>query len=222
MSLRLGKKGFLICFTGIEGSGKTTHAKTLTKYLTKRGYFCTYVWAASKPILTYMFYVGTQLFKFWRKTDRNVFIDPLELAPKGVRNKLSAIWLFLLFVDFQIRTTLRIRTKLASKKIVVCDRYVFDLLMELILCGLHSERFGKLILRTVPSPSLTFLMDVPETVASKRRNSSPNLFSERRRIYLDLAKKFNFIVLDTYDDFVTNVRKIREKTIPLIQKTEVP
>lgn len=165
-----------------------------------------------------MFYVATQPFRFWRKTDKNAFIDPLELAPKGVRDKLSALWLLLLFVDFQIRTTLRIRTKLASNKIVVCDRYVFDLLMELILCGFHSERFGKLILRTVPSPSLTFLMDVPEAVAGKRRGSSPSAFSERRRIYLDLAKNFNLIVLNTYDDFETNVRKIREKTIPLVQK----
>jgi thymidylate kinase len=45
------KKGTLIAFTGIDGSGKTTQADLLVKNLLKDGIEAAYVWSRWEPFL---------------------------------------------------------------------------------------------------------------------------------------------------------------------------
>jgi len=209
-------QGHLICLTGVDGSGKSTHAKSLSKFLTSKGYPCKYVWGASRPVLSYFFFVFTRVFGFWKETKKDTFTDPLEYADRRLLKILGAIWRLFLFVDFQIRTSFRIRYALLSGKIVVCDRYFYDMLMDLLVTGKSSARFVTVISRTVPIPVIGFLLDAPESIIRDRRV----LFSEglraKRRAFLAIARTLDLITIESSQDFSTNQEKIRSLTLAKI------
>lgn len=203
----------LICFTGIDGSGKTTHAKSLIRYLDENGCSCKYVWGASRPFLSYVFFVFTKILGYWKRTRKNAYTDPLEYAPRNIADKLGVIWRFFLFLDFHVKTTFIIRLPLVLRKTVICDRYFFDLLMDLQLSNVSSERFVMMLSRTLPQPLITFLLDVPETLANQRRGFSLEELAEKRKVFLQIGKFFDLITVDSSKDFSNNQKRIRALTL---------
>jgi len=214
------KKGFLICFTGVDGSGKTTHAKSLMKYLKRKGYSCVYVWGASRPILSYIFFAFTKLMGYWKETKKNAYTNPLEYAPKKIARKFGALLNFFLFVDFHLKAFLKVRLPLTFGKIVICDRYFYDLLMELERTKVSSKRMIFLLSRTLPQPIITFMPEAPETLINKRREFPYEELKLKRNIFLQLAKLFNFVVIDTSNDFLYNQREIRDLVLKSIAQKE--
>jgi len=211
--LDMRTRSFLTCFTGVDGSGKTTHAKSLIKSLNEMGYSCKYVWGASRPILSYAFFIFTRLLGYWKKTRKNAYTDPLEYAPRNIAEKLGMVYRFFLFLDFQIKTSLKIRLPLILRKPVVCDRYFYDLLMELQLSNVSSERFTTILSKTLPQPVITFLLDVPETLANQRRGLSCEELGAKRRVFLQIGKFFGFVIVDSSKDFSSNQKRIRALTL---------
>jgi len=203
------QKSFLICFTGVDGSGKTTHAKSLMNYLNEKGFSCMLVWGASRLILSYPFFGFTRMLGYWREVRKNAYTDPLEFAPRHVAKKLEILLRILLFIDFQIRTSLKIRLPLILGKSVVCDRYFYDLLMELHLSSINSERFTTMLSRSLPQPLITFLMDAPEPLTSQRRGFSSRELAAKRQTFLRLGRLYSFAIVDASKDFLSNQKKIR-------------
>jgi len=218
ISLRAGN--YLICFTGVDGSGKTTHAKSLVKFLSNKGFRCSYVWGASRPVLAYAFFGVTRMLGYWIKTKRNAYTDPLELAPRKVANRLGSVWQGLLFMDFQLKTLFKIRLPLVLGRTVVCDRYFYDMLMELQLSGLSSDKYAKLLSETLPQPLVTFMPDASENVTAQRRGLSPEELRAKRRAFLRIAERFDCIAIDSSKDFVTNQDRIRTETLKRIAHEE--
>jgi dTMP kinase len=202
----------LICFTGIDGSGKTTHAKSLIKHLDENGCSCKYVWGASRPFLSYIFFVFTKILGYWKKTRKNAYTDPLEYAPKNVANKLGIIWRFFLFLDFHIKTAFVTRLPLILGKTVICDRYFYDLLMELQLSNVSTERFIRMLSKTLPQPLITFLLDVPETLANQRRGFPLEELAAKRKVFLQMGKTFDLVIVDSSKNFLNNQKRIRTLT----------
>lgn len=212
------RRGFLICFTGVDGSGKTTHAKSLIKFLNEMGYSCKYVWGASRPILSYTFFAITKLLGYWKETRKNAYTDPLEYAPKNIAKKLGVVYRFFLFLDFQIKTWLKIRFPLILGKIVVCDRYFYDLLMELEFSNVSSERFITVLSKTLPQPLITYLLDAPENLTNQRRGFSREELAAKRRVFLQIGKFFGFVIVDSSRDFLSNQKRIRALTLAYISE----
>jgi len=211
-------RSFLICFTGVDGSGKTTHAKFLKKYLEEQGYSCRYVWGASRPFLSYFFFAFTRVLGYWKHTKKNAYTDPLEYAPRLLSVKFGKVWRLFLFIDYQLKALAKIRLPLLVGKVVICDRYFYDLLMELQLSNVSSEKFTSALSKSMPKPLVTFLMDVPENLARTRRNFSYEFFSKRNEVFLDLAKSFDFRVIDSSESLLKNQRMIRQETMVRVQK----
>jgi len=211
------RQGFLICLTGVDGSGKSTHARSLVMFLRRRGYSCKYVWGASRPVLSYFFFAFARVFGFWKETKKDSFTDPLEYADRRLVKILGAVWRLFLFVDFQIRTSFRLRYSLFSGKTVVCDRYFYDLLMDLSVTRKSSAGFVAVISRTVPTPTIGFLLDAPESVISDRRAHLSKELPAKRKAFLVIADLFNLIRIDSLQDFSTNQEKIRNLTLSKIE-----
>jgi len=152
----------LICFTGIEGSGKTTHISTLIQWIKERGYSSSYMWAGTRPFLSNFFYFFAYLLGYSGAIRRKEFVDPLKYAPQKVTQRLSPFFRAMLFIDFQLRVVSSVRVRLLRYNVVVCDRYFFDLIMELRICNKSSRFFENLLVQTTPKPDITYLMDVPE------------------------------------------------------------
>lgn len=197
----------------MDGSGKSTHAKALMNFLNQRGYRFESVWGGYKPIFSYAFFGFTRSLGYWKETKKDSYTDPLEFAPKEVAKKLGAFLKALIFVDFQIRTSLKIRLPMLLGKSVMCDRYFYDVLMELERSKIYSEQFAKILSCTTPSPAIAFLIDAPETLTRKRRGFSIQELSSKRNAYLRIANKFGLTVIDASQEFSENRDKIRELTL---------
>ena len=212
------KKGHLICFTGVDGSGKTTHAKSLLDYLETKGYACKYVWGASRPVLSYVFLVFARSLGYWKETKENVYTDPLEYAPIGLAEKLGKFWRLSVFIDFQIKTLVKTRPYLVLGKIVVLDRYFYDLLMDLGVSKILSEGFIRRISETLPRPQMTFLFDAPPGLTAQRRGLSLQDLPAKRETFLQMGQRFQFYIVDSSQDFEVNQQRIRDLILAEIEK----
>lgn len=211
-------KGCLVCFTGVDGSGKTTHARSLLEFLNEDGHACRYVWAASRPILSLAFFAFTRLLGYWKKTKKGDYTDPLEFAPTSLRAKLGLVWRVFIFIDFQIKVSVTIRPLLLLGRTVVCDRYVYDVFTELYLSKFYTSRFGALLWTSIPKPVVTFLLDIQEETATSRRSIPSERLSAKRQAFLKIAKIFKVVVINSDKDFCHNSKQIRKHALRLLAK----
>jgi len=214
------QKSSFVCFTGVDGSGKTTHAKRISGYLGRKHFDCTYVWGASRPILSYSFFALTRALGYWKHTKKNAYTDPLEFAPQVIRRRLAIFWRFLLFIDYQIKTTFAIRFPLFLGKAVVCDRYFYDLLMELELSKTNSARFTFLLSESLPKPIVTFFMVISDELAINRRDFPQSFFSRRNRVLIDFSRIFNFVIIDSSKTIEENQEIIRQVVAERLRGTK--
>jgi thymidylate kinase len=207
----------LVCFAGVDGSGKTSHSKELTCFLQNKGYPAKYVRAASRPILIYPFTFFTRIMGYWTTVQKGAWTDPLEKASPKVRARLGRIYLAFLFIDYLITSFIKVRTIIYSKRIVVCDRYLFDLLMEIELAGFNSELFRKLIIYTAVKPDLIFYVNSTLQIILERRPefTKQNILS-KQRVYEKFIKIYNFKEISTLRDFDENQTYIRSEVLKKI------
>jgi dTMP kinase len=203
-------KSVFVCFIGIDGSGKTFHAKTLVKLLKRNGIKCKYVWGRWTPFLLKPFEI--LLKKFYlksKKIDCNNYDEYVREKRRIIGNyKLALIWEYLVLLDYCIQVLLKVRLPLILGKTVICDRYIYDTLVDLTVdfnfSGKEpSEMFRSRVLSLFPKPNLTFLLDVPETVAYKRKGDleSINYLVDRRKTYIGLSQDLQAVVLDNSKNF---------------------
>lgn len=166
------KKGVFICIEGLDGSGKSTQAKMLTKKLRKAGYNAAYTAEPSQG----------KIGKFIRK---RLF----------EANRMSTSVEALLFAADRIE---HVRTEvvpaLAEGKIVISDRYVYSSLAYQGSAGLDLD-WIEAINVNAKKPDLSIYIDVnPEVVLErlKRKKSIMEILETQRKvqeIYLRYVKK---------------------------------
>lgn len=142
------KQGLFICIEGIDGSGKTTHAKMLTKKLREKGYDAVYTTEPSKG----------EIGSFIRK----------HILHGGKRHP-TAIEALLFAADRIDHLEREIKPALAESKIVVCDRYLYSSLAYQGAAGLETD-WIETINKHAVAPDFAILIDVPPEVVIKRIN----------------------------------------------------
>ncbi len=191
---------FLVCFTGIDGGGKTTQAKALYHELRARGVPCQYVWNRFEPWLVAL---------PW-KVIRGVFLPRhegyvryLQAKRRLLRNRLlPRLFLYSLLLDCWIQTQLKVRLPLVAGKTVICDRYFYDTLVDISVdlgsSWSHSRALLYNFQRFIPQPNVTFLLDLPAAEALSRKADTPSLeyLMERRRLFLKLAGEIDATVVN--------------------------
>lgn len=186
-----------ICFVGIDGSGKTTHTLNLKKHLLARGYRCVYLRPRYELIRSVSRYASerigiSEIILSPRMRKMNFWVNTSLIILK--------IPLILLFLMYAFLTYFVIIKPRLREFVVVCDRYFFDWFYK--ICGKGS--LG--VLRLLPKPHLTFLLDLPIAFAFSRMNSAfdkkvpPDYYESLREWYLALAKQQSFILVDSGAD----------------------
>ena len=203
-------KSTFICIIGIDGSGKTSHAKALAKSLKQKGLPCKYVWARWTP--QFLKPIQFVLNKFYFKS-KSVYTSNYEEYTKEKRkiignHVLGLIWQYLVLLDYFFQYLFKIRLPLLFRQIIVCDRYIYDTMVDLMVnfnfSGEETEgNFMRYFLSLFTKPDLIFLLDVPEVVACKRRGDLGllNYLTDRRKIYLELSHALQASVLDNSKNF---------------------
>lgn len=201
----LKKKPIFICFTGIDGSGKTTLAKKVAESMNKNGIKCQFVYARLTPfVLLPLLLIARLLFLRGKSISRN-YSDYSSTRKKAVKKHslLFRIHQQILWFDYLLQIIFKVKLPLWLGRSTVCDRYIYDTVInDLAMDVGYSEKEVKRILKryisAFPEPDFTFLIDIPVEVAYKRKTDIPSIdyLEERNRIYQSLQKEYNMIRLD--------------------------
>jgi dTMP kinase len=169
------RKGLLVVFEGIDGSGKTTQAKLLCKHLEKMGFDALFSKEPTNSIY------GTKIKKL-AESDRNL-TTPVDEYQLFVSDR-----------KFHVKNT--IIPALTQKRIVVLDRYYFSTMAYQGARGLDPAKIQAENELFAPVPDIVFLLKIPPNIGLKRikkgRNEVPNLF-EREESLIRVARIFDSI-----------------------------
>ena len=219
------KKGVFICFTGIDGSGKTSHAISIVSFLIQNYVKCKYVWTRWIPITLKPVIILTKILLFKRSTAHALarsnedYIEYRSAKRRYLKKSLARIWQNMVLFDYLLQVLIKIRIPLLFGKVVVCDRYLYDTLVDFAVDSSCSKGKFKNMLKMhvvslFPKPDVLFLLDVPEEVALKRKSDIKALthLLDRRDFFLALAKEHPSIkVMDNSGDFNNTQRRIRDE-----------
>lgn len=198
-------KQLFICFSGIDGTGKTTLSKTVVEALRKKGVNCRYVYGRWKPIISKPFVILGNLL-FLRKLDIFENYNKYSNTKKNLIKKhsfLSRLYQQILLFDYGIQIFFNVQLPLLFGKSIVCDRYLYDTVVTDLAIDLSyslddSIHMLEYLFNFFPKPDIAFLIDVSEEIAYHRKDDTPSLsyLKERRKMYLDIGKKYDMKILD--------------------------
>lgn len=153
------KKGVLIVFEGLSGSGKSLNAGLLLKDLRDKGY---------DPVLI--------------EWNSNAVIRRL-VAWLDSKNKLSAnIYSLLQWISFLLDYFRIVMPALWSSRIVIADRYVYTGMTRDSVNG-AGKKLGKLIASLVRKPDHIYFIDMPSHICLERlKGRNKALFHTNKRI----------------------------------------
>lgn len=197
------RKALFICFTGIDGAGKTTNTRRLVDYMKSKGLEVEYVWNRFKP-LVFEPIVAVGRAIFLRRKDPNENYAKYSKAKRILFHSpvASKIYYYLSIFDYLVQTLTKIWLPLVLHKNIVCDRYAYDMVVGLAIDLGHSKEkihdTLRKLFRLLPKPDLVFLVDTPAETAYKRKNDTPSIdfLEARRKIFLDIRKPCGMILLD--------------------------
>jgi thymidylate kinase len=181
----------LITFSGIDGSGKSTQIDTLVDSLEAGG-------------------MRVRLLTFWndmavlgslRETMSHTLFrseqgigspgKPVRRRDKNVRSWYMTVFRLCLYSLDAIRVRFQVKGLSGSERavdVIVCDRYLYDELVNLNLRNPVERRYAGLLARVVPRPDVAFLLDADPVQARSRKPEYPLRFLRlNRAAYLDLA-----------------------------------
>ncbi|MBC7333499.1 MAG: hypothetical protein H5T85_03415, partial [Actinobacteria bacterium] len=163
----------LISFIGLDGSGKSTLSKWLLKILKEEfNLECRYSWVKFGTTFLGLNRIFAKKYnkKLYKKRD-----NPYKfLGNKLLRN----LYLIYLLFEHWLQLIFSVRIPLMFGKTVVCDRYYYDSIVDLVVnFDLDYSKAKKLIklLIGAPKPDLTIYLDVDEYTAYNRKSDIYNI-----------------------------------------------
>jgi len=189
------KQGKLICIIGLDGSGKTTQAKLLVKYLNSKKKRTKYVWNRFEPKISYpLVYMGRKIFL--RKADPYREYKKYALTKKKLfRNSiLFNLYEKVILTDYFLQIFIKITFPLYMGINIVSDRYIYDSIVDIASEGDFSkDEIYKLFKRyssIVPNPDVIIYIDINEEEAYRRKDDIPSIkyLKIRKKYYLELMK----------------------------------
>ncbi len=212
-------KRVLTCFTGIDGSGKTTLATNLIAFMRNNGIDAQYVWGAHNVVLIrpVVSFLKKRANPYTCKTS-DTKTKRADFMKRLAKNRLLMnAYLGLTLIEYAFQMLVKVRLPLWMGKNVVCDRYVFDTAINLAVNMRYSQRHFKSMLDAMlawaPKPDVVFFVDLPEEIAFRRKNDIPsaNYLAKRRAFYHFFAQQYEVCRLNGFGELALLQQSIANK-----------
>jgi len=192
----------LLYITGPDGAGKTTQAKLLLNRLKRKGINCEYRWLRRPYFFSFTVLYLARLFDLSK-------VKNLEGKKKiGYHyfykyKPISLMYQVLLLIDSLISSLIMIFIPIKlCKKMIVCDRFIFDILVDLMISinnySLYKTKIGELFLRLLPRNSKIVMLMADEIVLRNRKIDvmQDKTLSARIDLYNRMANEFSIPIID--------------------------
>jgi thymidylate kinase len=197
-----GQRGMIISLSGIDGAGKTIHSQSLVKAFETSEVKARIYWSR----------IGSSAQEHnHQDTAKRPSIDIAQsLAHRRQRlhNSLLRLgWLILNLTIFIVRCNLHVRFPRWLGGVVICDRYIYDAMVEIQASLPNYDRWSqwakRLLILSCPRPDIAWLLDVPAELSIERQANEKGSkaaceeLSKQRLMFKSLASTYGLRVLPT-------------------------
>lgn len=200
------QRPMLIAISGVDGSGKTTHAEAVQQAFGRCDIRARLVWSrgASSPFTDALIRVGKRLVGGPQGAETSESRSALERRARMWRRAwVRRLWPWVLAFDLWRTYLTSIAWPLLWGWIVIADRYVADAQAEVAAyldeAGVQGLPLAlRLLAWASPRPTMHFLLDVPADVAAGRAAGaeSPSFLARQAAHYRNLTAARRLSVLD--------------------------
>ena len=204
------QRGMLIALSGVDGSGKTTYAHALMEALRGCGLDAHYIWTrvgSQKGFQALAKWLTRRSARSSNSGDHPGASERFQKTKGLFSNRWRYIaWKTVNMVDLCVFYNLTLRVKLLRRQVVVCDRFIPDMFVDLHVYG--RGRPGQICLKLLswflPRPAVSILLTAPEDLAL-RRSSDPECMDSlhaQTHLYGQIQERLKLTVVDNgYREF---------------------
>jgi len=200
--------GLFICFSGLDGTGKTTLAQCVAETFNEWGRSTVQIWTPDFFVIRY----PIALIRHLRGGANDSAENPL-LTPGNKPGPLR-LFPYLALLDNWVFYLAQIKPRLMRGQVVVCDRYFYNFFLSFEYYGYASARTTAFCTHHLPRPNLSFVLDCePEIACRRERDGSHELafFQAQRERYRSLAHRLQFDLIDTNQTLPQTTEQVRTR-----------
>ena len=161
----------IISFSGLDGTGKSTHVHQTACFLRERGKKTLGVAIYSLSLYSVM---GQLLNRAARGLSQKLVQDQFEVTKKSRQKKiLSVVRCASLLPDVVLFFCLVVFPARLTGRVVICDRYFFDALIQLRYLKMCSPLFFQWALTLIPVPDIPIILMAEPFIAYRRKPEYP-------------------------------------------------
>lgn len=214
------RRGLLIAFSGLDGAGKSSQIELLMERLAREGQKLVYLWTRGgyTPHFEYLKVLLRRLL------GRAVPPSGHSLQRSRALRKgwIRRLWLVLALSDLSWVYGVQVRWWRWRGRTVICDRYLWDTLVDLRLNFAQDQVeqwwLWRFLVRVTPQPDAAFLMLVPVEESVRRSDAkgepfrdSSEVLARRLAEYEALAQRGQWQVMDgrlSSSDLASQIREV--------------
>jgi thymidylate kinase len=210
--INLKRKGFCLCFIGLDGSGKSSFLNEFNKiYSDKSGiYEVDNIYFGWKPKL-----ISTKLLSLFNPKSSKKGRENLTRINKQklsfFRGCIMRISLINYYFEFIFRYLTEVYPKLRRTHLVLLDRYPYDVFVQNPIA--RKSKFFKFLFKYLfPKPDICIYLDTPMKDICKRKKEFPKKeLIKQNKYYKNLAEYFKITIYENKKNLKVSVFNLNKK-----------